>query len=197
MRSTYRLNKNGGSRQPCHSFLNLEPINCSIQSSNCCFLTHIQESGVRRQVRWSSIPISLRAFHFVIRTVKGFSIVDETELDAFLEFPSFLYDPENVAICFLVPLPFSKSGLGIWKLLVHIMLNLASKILSITLLAWEMSTIVWWLAHSLVPFLGIKDKNWPFLVLWPTARSFRFADILNATTWWHHALGFWIVLLEF
>ena len=156
-----------------------------------------KESGVRRQVRWSSIPISLRAFHFVIRTVKGFSIVDETELDAFLEFPSFLYDPENVAICFLVPLPFSKSGLGIWKLLVHIMLNLASNILSITLLAWEMSTIVWWLAHSLVPFLGIKDKNWPFLVLWPTARSFRFADILNATTWWHHALGFWIVLLEF
>ena len=87
------------------------------------FLTRIQESGVRRQVRWSSIPISLRAFHFVIHTVKGFSIVDETELDAFLEFPSFLYDPENVAICSLVPLPFSKPSLGIWKLLVHIMLK--------------------------------------------------------------------------
>ena len=34
----------------------------------------------------------------VIYTVKEFSIVDETEVDAFLEFPSFLYDPANVAI---------------------------------------------------------------------------------------------------
>ena len=32
----------------------------------------------------------------MIHTVKGFSVVDETEVDVFLEFPSFLYDPENV-----------------------------------------------------------------------------------------------------
>ena len=164
------------------------PVNCSMSGPDCCFLTCVQVS----QETGKSFP-QLAMIH----TVKDFNVVNETEIDVFLKFPCFLYDPENVAICFLVPLPFSKSGLGIWKLLVHIMLNLASNILSITLLAWEMSTIVWWLAHSLVPFLGIKDKNWPFLVLWPTARSFRFADILNATTWWHHALGFWIVLLEF
>ena len=29
-------------------------------------------------------------------TVKGFSLVSETEVDAFLEFPCFLYDPANV-----------------------------------------------------------------------------------------------------
>ena len=32
----------------------------------------------------------------VIHTVKGFSTVDETEVDVFLEFPSFLYDLANV-----------------------------------------------------------------------------------------------------
>ena len=32
----------------------------------------------------------------IIHTVKGFSIVDETEVDVFLEFPCFLYDPTNV-----------------------------------------------------------------------------------------------------
>ena len=32
----------------------------------------------------------------MIHTVKGFGTVDETEVDVFLEFPSFIYDPENV-----------------------------------------------------------------------------------------------------
>ena len=36
----------------------------------------------------------------MIHTVKGFGIVNETEVDVFLEFPSFLYDPENLAWCF-------------------------------------------------------------------------------------------------
>ena len=32
----------------------------------------------------------------MIHTVKGFSVVNEAEVDVFLEFPSFLYDPVNV-----------------------------------------------------------------------------------------------------
>ena len=32
----------------------------------------------------------------MIHTVKGLSIVYETEVDVFLEFPCFLYDPVNV-----------------------------------------------------------------------------------------------------
>ena len=31
----------------------------------------------------------------MIHRVKGFSIVNETEVDVFLEFLCFLYDPEN------------------------------------------------------------------------------------------------------
>ena len=43
------------------SFSYLEPVCCSMSSSNCCFLTCIQIS--QRQVRWSGIPISFRIFH--------------------------------------------------------------------------------------------------------------------------------------
>ena len=32
----------------------------------------------------------------MIHKVKGFSVVDETEVDVFLEFPCFLYDPAKV-----------------------------------------------------------------------------------------------------
>ena len=39
---------------------------------------------LRRKVRWSGIPISLRFFQFVvIHAVKDFSIVDEAEVDFF------------------------------------------------------------------------------------------------------------------
>ena len=44
-----------------HSSLHLEPISCSIQGSNCCLWTRIR--FLRRQVRWSTIPVSLGVFH--------------------------------------------------------------------------------------------------------------------------------------
>ena len=34
----------------------------------------------------------------MIHTVKGFGIVNETEVDVFLEFPSFLYDPAKLGL---------------------------------------------------------------------------------------------------
>ena len=40
----------------------------------------------------------------MIHTVKGFSIVDERQVDVFLEFPCFLYDPENVGTLISAPL---------------------------------------------------------------------------------------------
>ena len=59
----------------------------------------------------------------MIHTVKGFGIVDETEIDVFLEFPSFLYDPVNVGNLISGSSSFSESRLDIWKFLVHIMLK--------------------------------------------------------------------------
>ena len=34
--------------------------------------------------------------HLVIHTVKGFSIINEAEVEVFLEFPCFLYDTRNI-----------------------------------------------------------------------------------------------------
>ena len=61
----------------------------------------------------------------MIHTVKGFSVVDETEIDVFLELPCFLYDPVNVGSSISGSSAFSKPNLDIWKFLVHIMLKLS------------------------------------------------------------------------
>ena len=50
----------------------------------------------------------------MIHTVKGFSVVNETELNAFLEFPSYLYDPVNVGNLISGSSFFSKPSLDIW-----------------------------------------------------------------------------------
>ena len=62
---------------------------------------------LRRQVRWSGIPTSWRFFQFVlIHIVQGFRVVNETEVDVFLEFLCIFYDQRMLAMWFLVPLPF-------------------------------------------------------------------------------------------
>ena len=59
----------------------------------------------------------------VIHTVKGFSIVNEAEVDVFLEFSCFFYDPADVDNLISGSSAFSKSTLNIWKFLVHVLLN--------------------------------------------------------------------------
>ena len=53
--------------------------------------------------------------HAVIHQVKGFSIDNEAEVDGFLEFPCFLYDPTNVGNLISGSSAFSKPSLYIWK----------------------------------------------------------------------------------
>ena len=72
---------------------------------------------------------------------RGFGIVNETEVDVFLEFLSFLYDPENVDNLISGSSSFSKPNLDICTLLVHIMLKPSMQILSMSLVAWEMVTV--------------------------------------------------------
>ena len=57
----------------------------------------------------------------VIHIVKGFSVVNET--DVFLEFPSFLYDPVNVGNLISGSSAFSKPSLYIWKFSAHVLLK--------------------------------------------------------------------------
>ena len=67
-------------------------------------------------------PISFRIFQFiVIHTVKGFGLVNKTEVDVFLEFSSFFYDPTDVGNLISGSSVFSKSTLNIWKFSVHVL----------------------------------------------------------------------------
>ena len=59
----------------------------------------------------------------MIRTVKGFGVVNKTEVDVFLEFSCFLYDPMNVGNLIFGSPAFSKLNLYIWKFSDHILLK--------------------------------------------------------------------------
>ena len=105
---------------------------------------------LRRQVKWSGIPIALWFFQFVvIHTVKGFSIVNEAEVDCFSGILLLFLNQWMLAIWSLVPLPFRNpawtSG-GSWFTYYW---SLAWRILNITLLACEMNTVVRYFEYSL------------------------------------------------
>ena len=78
----------------------------------------------------------------VIHTVKGFGIVNKAEIDVFLELSCLFHDPADVGNLISGPSAFSKTSLNIRKFTVHVLLILAWRILSITLLECEMSAIV-------------------------------------------------------
>ena len=59
----------------------------------------------------------------MIHTVKGFSLVNEAEVDVFLEFSYFFYDPKDVGNLISDSFAFSESSLYIWKFSVHILLK--------------------------------------------------------------------------
>ena len=79
----------------------------------------------------------------VTHTVKGFSIINEAEVDVFLEFSCLFYDPMNVDNLISGSSDFSKSSMNIWKFSVHTLLKPSLRILSMALLACEMSATVW------------------------------------------------------
>ena len=59
----------------------------------------------------------------VIHTVKGFGIVNSTELDAFLELSCFFDDPADVGNLISGSSAFSKTSLNIGKFSVHVLLK--------------------------------------------------------------------------
>ena len=59
----------------------------------------------------------------MIHTVKGFSTVNETEVDVFLEFLCFLYDPANVGNLISGSPAFPNPSLYIWKFSIQVLLK--------------------------------------------------------------------------
>ena len=79
----------------------------------------------------------------VIHIVKGFGIVSKAEVDVFLELSCFLHDPVDVGNLISGSSAFFKTSLNIWKFTVHVLLKPGLENFEITLVACEMSAIVW------------------------------------------------------
>ena len=104
-----------------YSFPDLEPVCCSMSSSNCCFLTCIQISQEAGKVDWYSHLLKNFPQFVVIYTVKAFIIINKAEVDAFLELSCFIDDPTDVGSLISGSSAFSKSSLNICKFSVHIL----------------------------------------------------------------------------
>ena len=100
-------------------FFYLEPVCCSMSSSNCCFLTCIQISQEAGQVVWYSHLFQYFPQFIVIHTVKVFGIVNKAEIDVFVELSCFFDDPADVGNLISGSSAFSKTSLNIWKFTVH------------------------------------------------------------------------------
>ena len=73
-------------------------------------------------VRYSHLLKNYPQF-VVIHIVKGFSVVREAEVDVFLEFSCFFYDPTDVGNLISGSSAFSKTSLNIWMFTVHVLLK--------------------------------------------------------------------------
>ena len=100
-----------------YSFSYLEPVCCSMSSSNCCFLNCIQVSQEAGQV----FPSQNFPQFIVIYTVKGFGIVNKAEIDVFLELSCFFYDPADVGNLISGSSAFSKTSLNTWKFMIQVL----------------------------------------------------------------------------
>ena len=106
-----------------YSFLNFQPVHCFISSSNDCFLTWIQFYQEAGKVIWYSYLFKNFPHFAVIHMVEEFIVINEAEVNVFLEFSCFFYDPMDVDNLTSCSSTFSKSSLNTWKFLVHKLLK--------------------------------------------------------------------------
>ena len=168
MYSAYKLYKQGGNIQPWHT-----PFPIWNQSVFPCPVLTVASwpayRFLKRQVRWSGIPIFQNFPQFVvIHIVKGFGIVNKAEIDVFLEHSCF-FDESN-GCCNLISgsSAFSKYSVNMWTFTVHVLLkpgleNFEHYFASV----WdECNCAVVWTFFG-ITFLWDWNENQPFSVLWP------------------------------
>ena len=150
-----------------YSFPDLEIV-CSMSGSNCCFLTWIQISQEAGQVVWYSYLLKNFPQFFVIHTVKVFGIVNEAEVDVFLELSWFFDDPVDVGNLTSGSFAFSKLRLKIWNFSLYVQLKSGLEDFEHYFASvWdECNCVVVWTLFG-IAFLWDWNKNWPLTVLWP------------------------------
>ena len=116
----------------------------------------------------------------MIHTVESFSVVNEAQVDVFLEFFCFFDDPADAGNLISVSSAFSKSSLKIWKFMVHVLLNPGLKNSERYFASvWdECNCAVVWTFIG-IAFFGIEMKI-DLSSLVATGEFSRFADILSA-----------------
>ena len=106
-----------------HSFPHLEPVCCSMSSSN--YASRPAYRFLMRQDRLSDNSHLFKNFpdFVVVHPIKGFDIVNKAEVYIFLELSCFFNDPTDVGNLISGSSAFSKSSLNIWKSTIHILLK--------------------------------------------------------------------------
>ena len=104
----------------------------------------------------------------VIHTVKDFSIVNEVEVDVFLKFSSFFYDPTDVGSLIFGSSAFSKIQLEHLKDFASLLLKPSLKDFEhyFAIMLTECNCARVWTFFD-ISFLWDWNYNWHFSVLWP------------------------------
>ena len=138
----YSYNKQGDNIKPwCIPFpiWNQSVVPCLVLTVASWTCLHIsQEAG---KVVWYSHL--LEDFPVCCDPHKGFDIVNKAEVDVFLEFSRFFYDPMDINNLISSSLPFPNPAWTSGSSQVTNCWSVVWRILSITLLVWEMSAPVW------------------------------------------------------
>ena len=110
----------------------------------------------------------LRLFHLLLWSTLSKAVVNEAEVDVFLEFSYFFYDPTEVGSLISGPSAFPIPSLYIWIFSVHVLLKPSWKDFehNLTRIWNEHNCVVVWTFFDIV-FLWDWNENWTFPVLWP------------------------------
>ena len=172
MYSAYKLNKQGDNILPWHTpfpIWNQFVVPCPVLT----VASWPAYRFLKRQVRWSSIPMSFRIFHSLLWSTQ--SKVLHRQYSRNICFPKtfFFYDPVDVGNLISSASAFSKTSLNIWKFTFHILLmpGLENFEHYFTSMWDECNCLAVWTFFG-IAFLWDWNENWPFPVLWPLL-SFR------------------------
>ena len=190
MYSAHELHKQGDNIQPWHT-----PFPIWNQSIVPCPVLTVASwpayRFLRRQGRWSGIPVSWRIFHSLLWSTQSKALVESLKQMFFWNFLAFLMIQRILAEA------FSKSSLN-WKILcpctVEAWLGEFWALLCYCVRWAQLCSSVNILWHCLS--LG---SEWKLTFSSPvaTAEFSKFAGILSAALSQHHRLGFEIAQLEF
>ena len=155
---------------------------------------------LKRQVRWSGIPISWRIFHSLCDShdQRLWHSQYSRSRCFFWNSLAFLMIQQMLAIWSLVPLPFLNSAWAPGSSWFTYCWSLAWRILSNYFASmWDECNcaVVW--AFFGIAFLWDWNENWLISSPVATAEFSKFAGILSAALSQHHLSGFEIAQLEF